>query len=273
MQGYRGFSGTVVDGVTTQVTIDDGSTFSVVQGIYSGNRFAPGLTLATTNSGAFNSPQFIFISPDAGVLNSLTSGATIGLTSGQVTSGFIGNAAVVSGSYASGSIGPLALASGTALGNIPSGTITQQYLASGVGGGGGGALTSGQVQSGDIGNNAVTSGNYASGSIGQYALASGVGGGGSFSFTSGCVPSGSLASPVVFSGNIASGQVGNKRHWQWSSAGQQHRCGSDHKWPDRLWCYWPICFVQWDGTWQHRIRHDHTELSRQWRGRRRWRFH
>jgi hypothetical protein len=67
--------------------------------------------------------------------------------------------------------------------------------------GGGGAsgsatLTSGQVQSGHIGNNAVTSGNIASGSVGWPKLASGA------------VRSGHIGDGAVVSGSIASGQVG-----------------------------------------------------------------
>ena len=75
------------------------------------------------------------------------------LNSGSVTSGFIGNAAVVSGSIGSGQIG-------------------QFHLASGVGGGGA-SLTSGSVTSGYIGNAAVVSGSVGSGQIGTIHFSSG----------------------------------------------------------------------------------------------------
>ena len=94
---------------------------------------------------------------------------------------------------------------------LASGSVSQNMLASGVGGSS--ALTSGQVQSGNIGNSAVTSGNLASGSVGLFAMASGFagwsgGGGGGGSLTSGQVQSGNIGNSAVTSGNIASGSVG-----------------------------------------------------------------
>jgi hypothetical protein len=73
--------------------------------------------------------------------------------SGSITSGNIGNAAVVSGSIGSGQIGTF-------------------HLASGVGGGGA-SLTSGSVTSGYIGNAAVVSGSVGSGQIGTIHFSSG----------------------------------------------------------------------------------------------------
>jgi hypothetical protein len=78
---------------------------------------------------------------------------TLTITSGSITSGMIGNAAVVSGSIGSGQIG-------------------QFHLASGVGGGGA-SLTSGSVTSGFIGNAAVVSGSVGSGQIGTIHFSSG----------------------------------------------------------------------------------------------------
>ena len=106
------------------------------------------------------------------------------LTSGSITSGSIGNAAVVSGSIASGSIGNFHLSSGC-------------------------------VTSGDIGNAAVVSGSIASGQVSLFAIGSGaVGSGrlGTNSVTSGAIGSGqvvfyTLGSGAVASGAIASGQV------------------------------------------------------------------
>lgn len=74
--------------------------------------------------------------------------AVIGIASGGVVSGMLGNASVLSGSIGSGQIGPNHLASGAA--NL--------------------LLTSGIIISGQIGNNAVNSGNISSGSIGQFHL-------------------------------------------------------------------------------------------------------
>ncbi len=92
------------------------------------------------------------------------------LKSGDVTSGFIGNASVVSGSIASGQIGSIHLASGTIPAGfaLSSGIITSGYI-------GNAAVTSGNVASGQIGHfhiadNAVQSGNIASGNVGIYKL-------------------------------------------------------------------------------------------------------
>jgi hypothetical protein len=72
--------------------------------------------------------------------------AVIGIASGGVVSGMLGNASVVSGSIGSGQIGQFHLASGaTSL-----------------------LLTSGIIVSGMVGNNTINSGNIASGSIGQF---------------------------------------------------------------------------------------------------------
>ena len=69
------------------------------------------------------------------------SGVAQSLSSGSVTSGYIGNAAVVSGSVASGSLSAVHLASGT----IPPG----------------GAIASGSVQSGHLGDATVVAGSLA----------------------------------------------------------------------------------------------------------------
>lgn len=71
--------------------------------------------------------------------------AVIGIASGGVVSGMLGNASVVSGSIGSGQVGQYHLASGAA--NL--------------------LLTSGIVVSGMVGNNAINSGNISSGSLGQ----------------------------------------------------------------------------------------------------------
>jgi hypothetical protein len=141
--------------------------------------------------------------------------------SGSITSGNIGNAAVVSGSIASGSIGVNHLISGliTTL-SLGSGQVTSGNIASGVVF----RLLSGNITSGFIGNAAVVSGNIASGQIftlhiasggllsgaigsgqiGQFHLASGVGGS---SLTSGSVTSGFIGNAAVVSGSVGSGQI------------------------------------------------------------------
>jgi hypothetical protein len=143
--------------------------------------------------------------------------------SGSITSGNIGNAAVVSGSIASGSIGVNHLISGliTTL-SLGSGQVTSGNIASGVVF----RLLSGNITSGFIGNAAVVSGSIGSGQIftlhiasggllsgaigsgqiGQFHLASGVGGGGA-SLTSGSVTSGFIGNAAVVSGSVGSGQI------------------------------------------------------------------
>jgi len=67
-------------------------------------------------------------------------------------------------------------------------------------------LSSGSIQSGQIGNAAVNSGNIASGQIGADHLASGLLG--SLSLSSGVITSGLIGNAAVLSGNIGSGQIG-----------------------------------------------------------------
>jgi hypothetical protein len=67
-------------------------------------------------------------------------------------------------------------------------------------------LSSGSIQSGQIGNAAVNSGNIASGQIGADHLASGLLG--ALSLTSGIVTSGYIGNAAVVSGSIGSGQIG-----------------------------------------------------------------
>ena len=67
-------------------------------------------------------------------------------------------------------------------------------------------LSSGSIQSGQIGNAAVNSGNIASGQIGADHLASGLLG--SLSLSSGVITSGLIGNAAVVSGNIGSGQIG-----------------------------------------------------------------
>jgi hypothetical protein len=74
------------------------------------------------------------------------------LNSGSVTSGLIGNAAIVSGSVASGQISNFHLSSGTAIFNLLSGSIGSGLLA----------------------NASVVSGSIASGNVGKYSLTSGL---------------------------------------------------------------------------------------------------
>ena len=127
------------------------------------------------------------------------------LASGAVTSGDIGNAAVVSGSIASGSVGTF---------HIASGSITSELIASGA------------VINADVADNAVTSGKIASGSIGTMHISSGgvqnvniasgavtsgniaSGSIGSFHIASGAVTSGEIGNASVVSGSIASGTIG-----------------------------------------------------------------
>lgn len=96
------------------------------------------------------------------------------LSSGQVSSGFLGNASVVSGNVASGQLGQFHLSVACIFsGNIASGQIASGHLASGLIANLGGALTSGQV----------VSGNVASGQIGKYHHASGAIGSGQIGIT------------------------------------------------------------------------------------------
>ena len=136
------------------------------------------------------------------------------LSSGAITSGFIGDGAVNSGNIASGQIGRYHLSnnsvfsghvssseigsvhlnSGAAIGNLAPNSITSGYLANdsvssiniASGSISGDKLRSGAVQSGHIANNAVNSGNISSGSIGHFHI----------------------ADNAVQSGNISSGNVG-----------------------------------------------------------------
>jgi len=128
------------------------------------------------------------------------------IASGAVTSGDIGNAAVVSGSIASGSVGTFHIASGSITSDlIASGAIINADVADN-------AVTSGKIASGtisvlhissggvqnvNIASGAVLSGNIASGQIGQ------------FHFASGSVTSGTVGNAAVVSGSIASGSIGS----------------------------------------------------------------
>ena len=96
------------------------------------------------------------------------------IASGAVTSGDIGNAAVVSGSIASGSVGTF---------HIASGSITSDLIASGA------------IITADIADNAIVSGKIASGVVAWFNLASGA------------VRSGHIGDNAVVSGSIASGQI------------------------------------------------------------------
>ena len=129
----------------------------------------------------------------------------INLISGVITSGYLGNASVVSGSIASGSIGQFHHASGSVTsghvgnnavvsGSIASGTIGTFHFSSG-------GVLSGNIASGQIGRNHLSSG-----AVGSGAIASGVVG--SFKLASGAVLSGHVGNNAVVSGSIASGQVG-----------------------------------------------------------------
>jgi hypothetical protein len=103
-------------------------------------------------------------------------GGAVSIASGQVSSGFIGNAAVVSGSIASGAIGHFHIANDAVQsGNVGSGQIASGHLASGLLANitGGGGLTSGSVTSGFLGNSSVLSGSIGSGQIASGHIASG----------------------------------------------------------------------------------------------------
>lgn len=117
------------------------------------------------------------------------SGGGFSLTSGIITSGYIGNNAVLSGNIGSGQIASGHLASGL-LANITvnSGSIGSGLIASGAVNGFFGTtrninsgtvgvfdLGSGAVIAGTVGSGAIQSGNLSSGLIGDYALASGAG--------------------------------------------------------------------------------------------------
>lgn len=115
---------------------------------------------------------------------SLASGA---VNSGQVSSGAVlGHAGGGAFDIASGTINNFDIASGSLTSGLMASGFLAAFTASVT-------LTSGQVVSGLIGNNAVNSGNISSGAIGQYQL------------SSGCVVSGDLGNNVVVSGSVASG--------------------------------------------------------------------
>lgn len=156
------------------------------------------------------------------------------ISSGQVTSGMIGNNAVVSGSVASGSIGSVHLTDGAVTsGDISSGQVGNAHIASGgvlsgniasgqigtfhitTGGLFSGAIGSGQIGSQHIASGGVLSGNIASGQIGFNHLSSGSVGSGSiasgqitnFKMASGAILSGHVGNNAVVSGSIGSGQI------------------------------------------------------------------
>ena len=128
--------------------------------------------------------------------------ATPLIGSGAITSGMIGDSAVVSGNIASGQIQQPHLGTITSptSGAVLTTDGTQFDWAIPF------SLSSGCVQSGMIADNAVVSGSIASGQVGQYHLSDN-------SVYSGAVASGQLgqyhlSDNSVYSGAIASGQVG-----------------------------------------------------------------
>ena len=136
------------------------------------------------------------------------------LTSGIVTSGYIGDSAVLSGNIGSGQIGIYHIASGViSTATLGSGQVVSGNIASGIINQF--SLSSGAVNSGHIGNDAVVSGSIASGTIGtfhisQNAINSGQINSGAVSYgniASGAVTSGMLGNASVVSGTIASGVI------------------------------------------------------------------
>jgi hypothetical protein len=148
-------------------------------------------------------------------VNNLAWANGFALTSGSVTSGFIGDNAVNSGNIASGSVGQYALASGSITADhIASGAVINTDIADN-------AVTSGKIASGTIGtihisDSGILSGNIGSGSIGVNHLISGLITTltlGSGQVTSGSIASGSIgrfhiSNAAVVSGSIASGSIG-----------------------------------------------------------------
>ena len=147
------------------------------------------------------------------------------LSSGEITSGYIGDAAVLSGSVGSGQIGLVHLASGTLLigsGLIESGSVQGFFgAARNIASGTVGVFDfgSGAVVAGAVGSGAVVSGNIGSGQVGSLAIASGAVSSGRIGITAGA-PDGtrflrddyawatpSVGSGVVSSGDITSGAV------------------------------------------------------------------
>ena len=120
---------------------------------------------------------------------------TTSLTSGQVTSGYLGNNSVVSGSIASGQIGQYHLSANA----VNSGHIAANSIASGV-------IASGQINTFNLASGIVNSGHYAPASIASGAIASGQIN--TFNLASGIVNSGHFAPNSITSGIIASGQIG-----------------------------------------------------------------
>jgi hypothetical protein len=191
--------------------------------IYGSIAFPQGLASGTITSGAIASGQIGQFHLSSG---SITSGA---ISSGVIGINHLASGSVTSGAIASGQVGRFHLASGfsiaysnaaTAPSNPLQGDLWYDtnagafavYVNDGNSsqwvevGGGAGIIVSGVIQSGNIGNNAVTSGNIGSGQVGQFHLSSG-------SVTSGAIASGQvgqfhLASGSVTSGAISSGVIG-----------------------------------------------------------------
>lgn len=135
-----------------------------------------------------------------------TPGGGGGILSGSVTSGFLGDASVVSGSIASGAIGHFHIANAAVQsGNILSGSIGDFHIMSG--GLHSGTIASGQIGPLQLGNQAVLSGAIGSGQVASGHLASGLLANISTALTSGQVTSGFLGNSSVLSGSIGSGQV------------------------------------------------------------------
>jgi hypothetical protein len=144
-------------------------------------------------------------------------GTTFSLTSGIITSGFIGDNAVNSGNISSGQVGQFHLASGAVnSGHISSGAVqgffgSTRHIASGTLGVF--DFGSGAVIAGAVGSGAIVSGNIASGQVGQFHISSGAVTSGRLGVTG--TPDGTKflrddftwATPTVVSGAIQSGMI------------------------------------------------------------------
>ncbi|RJQ24612.1 hypothetical protein C4577_07525 [Candidatus Parcubacteria bacterium] len=246
-----------VSGVLPGATLGDTSLFSPHWWTVVANYGASGLSITATSGSTINGTNPLTLSTDqASIIYSdgsgykaviIGQGAAFALTSGIITSGYIGDNAVLSGNIGSGQIAAVHLQSGIIL---PGTGVSVAFGLSGItisASGGSAVLTSGQVTSGYLGNNSVVSGSIASGQIASQHLANSsvlsgnLGSGqvaavhiqsgtllpgpgisvtpglsgilitnlsGSFALTSGIITSGLIGDSAVVSGGIASGQIG-----------------------------------------------------------------
>ena len=146
------------------------SATKTTNAVNSGNISANSVISGSIASGQIGTYHFGSTTPTSGYFLMLNQNLaltwstlpTTSLTSGQVTSGYLGNNSVVSGSIASGQIGQYHLSANA----VNSGHIAANSIASGV-------IASGQINTFNLASGIVNSGHYAPASIASGAIASG----------------------------------------------------------------------------------------------------